>query len=238
MLRKKKKQREATEAQESAELQQKPPVADIGDTGERELELDAPQVDRSGGPFDLAEVAEPDAMAAERLDLGALQLPLLDGLEVRVEIDPDTNQPAAITIIRGEGAVQVRAFAAPKSGGSWDEARTEIRSSISGDGGIVDEVVGVFGAELHTTAYVPDEQGKPVAQRMRFVGIDGPRWMVQAVMLGAGSVPEQAGELEEVLRSLVVVRGDAPMPPGSPLQLTLPEQVPGQLDEIDEDDEG
>ncbi len=195
-----------------------------------------PMPDRSEGPFDISEVADPDASSAGRLDLGAVQLTLLDGLEVRVEMDPDSGEPAAVTIVRGEGAVQVRVFAAPRSGGGWREARGEIRSSITSDGGTVDEVTGRFGVELHTTAFLTDEQGNPVQQRMRFVGVDGPRWMLQGVLLGSGAVPETSDAVEEAFRSLTVVRGDTAMPPGAPLQLSLPEDVPGSVEQVSDDE--
>lgn len=193
--------------------------------------------DRSAGPFDLSEVDEPDAEAAERLDLGCVQVPLLDGLEVRVEVDPDTERPAAITFVRSEGAVQIQVFAARKSGGGWDEARSDISRSLTNDGGLVDEKEGRFGTELYGTAYFTDEDGDQIEQRMRFVGVDGPRWMIRGVLLGAGAVPEDAAPLEEVFCSLVIVRGDAAVPPGTPLEITLPEQVPDAAEMVDEDDD-
>ncbi|MCH9718667.1 MAG: DUF3710 domain-containing protein [Actinomycetia bacterium] len=209
---------------------------DTDSEDESEVEL-ADEFDRSEGPFDLGEVEEEDAATAERLDLGALQVPLADGLEVRVEVDPQTQQPLAVTLVLGEGAVQVRVFAAPKSGGGWAEARGELRSSISGDGGVIDEESGTFGTELRTTAYLKDGDGNDQPQRMRFIGVDGPRWMVQGVLLGDGTDPSRAAGLETVFRSLVVARGDEPMPPGNPLAIELPEQVPegAEVQEPDED---
>ena len=210
---------------------------DEGDDSDLEDEQAEDQFDRSEGPYDLSEVEEPDAVAADRLDLGALQLPLIEGLEVRVEMDPETQQPLAVTLVLDEGALQVRVFAAPKSGGGWKQARDEVRSSISGDGGVIDEATGTFGTELHTTAYFKDDAGNEQPQRMRFVGIDGPRWMLQGVILGEGADPDRAAPIEAVLRSLVVARGDDPMPPGAPLTIALPEQVPEGAEIEDSTDE-
>jgi hypothetical protein len=240
MLRKKSKGDRPVDGDEQAAVEDALDDAAEADTevmSEAEAVAEAEGYDRSTGPYDITEAEDGGSDDDERLDLGALQLPLLEGMEVRVDIDPETSQPATVTVIRGEGAVQLRVFAAPKSGGGWDEARAAIRRSINDDGGTVDEVEGAMGVELHTTAYVQDEDGKPVPQRMRFVGVDGPRWMLQGVLLGAGTVPEAAAALEEVYRGIVVVRGEAALPPGTPLQLTLPEQVPGDYEEID-DDEG
>lgn len=193
------------------------------------------EFDRSEGPYDLTEVAERDAEVAERLDLGALQVPLVDGLEVRVEVDPETQRPLAITLVQSDGAVQVRVFAAPKSGGGWEQSRTEIRKSISGEGGVIDEASGTFGTELFTTAYFKDEEGKEQPQRMRFIGVDGPRWMLQGVLLGDGTDPDRAASLEAVFRSLVVARGDEVAPPGTPLAIELPENA--ELEESDDEDD-
>lgn len=193
----------------------------------------SPEIDRTDGPFDISEVDEQDAMAAERIDFGAVQVPLIDGLEIRVELDQETNEPMAITLVRGEGAVQVRAFAGPRSGGGWDMVLADLRTQISSDGGNVDESAGPFGREIAAAVTGQDEQGKQVVQPIRFVGVDGPRWMLQGVLFGEGTDPQRAGDLEAVFRSLVVVRGETAMPVGAVLPLSLPEQVPGQVEEAD-----
>lgn len=188
-------------------------------------------IDRDEGPFDISEVDEQDAMKAERIDFGAVQVPLIDGLEIRVELDQETNEPMAITLVRGEGAVQVRAFAGPRSGGAWEMVLSDLRTEISSGGGNVDESTGPFGVEIAAAVTGQDEQGKQVVQPIRFVGVDGPRWMLQGVMFGQGTDRQRAGDLETVFRSLVVVRGDTAMPVGAVLPLSLPEQVPGQVEE-------
>ena len=193
-------------------------------------------VDRSAGPFDIEEVVEPDPMVAERINFGAVQIPLVDGLEIRVEIDPEPNEPAAVALVQGAGAGQQRAFAGPKSGGGWEQALTELRREISSGGGTVDESAGPFGNEIAAALTAQDEQGNNVVQPIRFVGVDGPRWTLQGVMFGAGTDRETAGPLEDLFRSIVVVRGDAAMPVGVALSLTLPTEVPGQVEESDGDD--
>lgn len=194
-------------------------------------------LDRTEGPFDISEVAEPDAMLAERIDFGAIQVPLFDGLEIRLELDQESNEPMALTLVRGQGAVQVRAFSGPRSGGGWELVLGDLRAEITEGGGEVDESVGPFGAEVAAAASGVDEQGNQVVQPIRFVGVDGPRWLIQGVFFGEGTDRERAGALEEVFRSLVVVRGDTAMPVGAMLPLTVPEQVPGQVAESSPQDE-
>jgi hypothetical protein len=190
--------------------------------------------DRADGPFDISEVKEADPMVAERIDFGAVQVPLVDGLEIRVELDQETNEAMAITLVHGQGAVQVRAFAGPRTGGGWEMVLGDLRSQISADGGVVDESVGPFGSEIAAAVTGQDEQGNQVVQPIRFVGVDGPRWLLQGVMFGEGTDPERSGNLETIFRSLVVVRGDTAMPVGAVLPLSLPEQVPGEVEEGDQ----
>jgi hypothetical protein len=208
---------------------------DSDESGPDEEAAHAP--DRSDGPFDISEV-DVDAMAAQRIDFGGVQVPLVEDLEIRVEVEQESETPMAVTLIRGQGAVQVRAFAAPRSGGAWDEAVAEIRREFTEQGGTVDESEGPFGTELRTKVAGTDENGRNVIQQIRFIGVEGPRWMLQGVFFGEGTVHETAGDLEELFRSVVVVRGEAAMRPGAPLPLSLPEQVPGDVEAgFEEDDE-
>ena len=61
----------------------------------------------------------------------------------------------------------------------------------------------------------------------RFIGVDGPRWFLRGVVGGrATSDPEAAERVEDLFRSIVVVRGGAPMPPRDLIPLKMP-QTPG-----------
>lgn len=195
------------------------------------------EYDRAEGPFDLSEADEADPAAGQRIDLGCLQIPMLEGLEIRVEVEQTSNEPVAVTLVKGEGAVQVRAFAAPRSGGAWAEAYRDIRQQLISDGGTVDEFDGRFGSELRATVAAQDEHGRQVMQRIRFIGVDGPRWMLQGIFFGVGTDPATAGELEGVYRSLVVNRGDTAMPMGRPLPVVLPNQVPDEVEAFEEIDD-
>ena len=57
----------------------------------------------------------------------------------------------------------------------------------------------------------------------RFIGIDGPRWFLRGVIGGAGaSDPDEAAKVEDLFRSIVVVRGGSPMPPRDLIPLKMP----------------
>ena len=123
---------------------------------------------------------------------------------------------------QGDGGVQVQPYAAPRSGGLWDDIRGQIRSSINSSGGLVEEADGSFGVELR--AKVRPADGGSQLQPARFVGIDGPRWFLRAVFLGAAAQQGPAADaLEAMVRGIVVVRGNEAMPVGSPIVLRLPQ---------------
>jgi hypothetical protein len=133
--------------------------------------------------------------------------------------------------------VQIQAFAAARSGALWEDVRAEIGAEVHAAGGRSQELEGSFGTEL--MAQVPEEPGQPALglRVVRFVGIDGPRWFVRGLFTGPAADPrtaegrEQAGLLEDVLRDVVVVRGDHPVPPREILELRLPPEARQALEE-------
>jgi Protein of unknown function (DUF3710) len=168
--------------------------------------------------------------ARDRVDLGGLHIPVGPGHEIQLVMAEEHG--AWVTVKMGDSELQVQAFAASKRGAIWDDVRGEIAAELGTAGGEGEEVEGTFGAEL--LARVPVEPGKPPAglRTVRFVGVDGPRWFLRGLFSGpAATSPELAEPLEEVLRDIVVVRGDHPMPPRDMLPLRLPEEAQRALEE-------
>ena len=53
--------------------------------------------------------------------------------------------------------------------------------------------------------------------------MDGPRWFLRGVIAGEGVLnPDAAAKIEELFRSIVVVRGNSPMPPRDLIPLHMP----------------
>jgi hypothetical protein len=177
---------------------------------------------RPQGPWDAADA--PDD-SVQRLDLGGLRVPVPPQTEVRVEVSPQ-GQVVAATLVRAGSAMQVSAFAAPRKEGIWFEVREEIAGSLREGGGSAEEVDGAWGVELRAT--VPTEvpgRGRQLLPA-RFVGVDGPRWFLRAMLTGpAATDPAAAADLEAALRDVVVVRGGDPMAVRDPLPLQLPRDV-------------
>ncbi len=90
----------------------------------------------------------------------------------------------------GDGAaVQLQAFAAPRSEGLWDEIRAEMLAELAETAGAkVSEGEGSFGPEVRGMLPARTPEGEQVTQPVRFVGIDGPRWFLRAVFLGRAAV--------------------------------------------------
>ena len=194
---------------------------------------------RPSGPWDADDVADDDEV--QRLDLGALQVPVPDGCEVRVDMQDD--QVVAATVVDGRSALQIHGFAAPRSEGIWDEVRQEIADSLRQGGGSAEETDGPFGRELR--ARIPtNEPGAPSSpqgqqlQPARFIGVDGPRWFLRGLMTGAASTdPAQARTLETVFRGVVVVRGGEAMAPRELMPLRLPREALAHMAEQQAADE-
>jgi hypothetical protein len=209
-------------------------------------ELPGGEVDY-GEPFDdeLAEQAQPAGIshaesgpwdageafpAQERVDLGSLQVPV--GPEHEIQLVMAEQHGAWVTVKYRESEVQIQAFAAARRSSLWDDVRAEIAAEVDTAGGRSQESEGSFGIEL--MAQVPMEPGQSASgmRLVRFVGIDGPRWFVRGLFTGpAADGGEQAELLEEVLRDVVVVRGEHPVPPREILELRLPPEARQALEE-------
>jgi hypothetical protein len=178
------------------------------------------------GPYDADE--EPDD-GLTRLDFGALRIPVFDGVQVRFQVEEASGRPLAVAVTDGTSAMELSVCAAPRSSALWDEIRLEILDSLRAGGGFGEVGRGPFGTEI--LMRLPGGNPRaPIPGRM--IGIDGPRWLLRAVVTGkAGTDPGAAPLLEKVLRSLVVVRGDEAMPVRDLLPLRLPREVTGQHDD-------
>ncbi len=172
----------------------------------------------ASGPYDISE-----APPGERIDLGSLKIPSVQGVEVRVQANAE-GLVERVVLAHAGSVLQLGVFAAPRTEGIWDEVRAEILASFKRDGVAARETRGEYGTELRANVDTPEGKSD-----VRFVGIDGPRWMVRAVFQGRAAVdPAAAGPLNECLYGLVVDRGRDPMPERDPLPLRLPKELAEQ----------
>ncbi|MGH3695187.1 MAG: DUF3710 domain-containing protein [Pseudonocardiaceae bacterium] len=169
------------------------------------------------GPYDVD--AEPDD-GWVRLDLGSLRLPVPEGAQLQVEVD-SSGPVRAVHLMTDLGQITLTAFAAPRSGGLWREVLPELLARLRADGAGIERTAGEWGEEVEAVT----EQGV-----LRFLAVDGPRWMLRGVAAGpAEGVQARIALLRDVVRQTVVVRGSEPLPVRSPLPLRLPGPLEEQL---------
>jgi hypothetical protein len=207
------------------------------DAGEVEVDetTDAPAADETdettdagdvagdvlSGPYDVDDLPD-DGVA--RLDLGSLLVAPLADRELRVQVDEQTGEVRAVLLATDEGALELRAFAAPRNGDLWSEIRPQIAADAARRGGTATEREGRFGTELVCEVRLTRADGATGTQVSRVIGVNGPRWLLRATFLGEPArEPEAAAEWEDAIAQVVVRRGAHAMPVGEQLPLTLPD---------------
>ena len=172
------------------------------------------------GPLDISELRDLRPLH----DFGSIRVPNRADLAIRLEVEETTGSVIAVSIDIAGSNVQLQAFAAPRYEGLWNEIRASLAESIAAQGGKVIDRVGSFGAELIAELPTQGETGVTIANRhLKFVGVDGPRWFLRIVVSGAALAdPAASGAVDDVIRGLVVNRGDTPMPPRDLLPLVVP----------------
>jgi hypothetical protein len=175
------------------------------------------------GPYDIDDLPED---GRKRVDLGALVVAPSKGKDLRVQVDQKSGQVRAVLLAGDEGALELRAYAAPRNGDLWDEIRPQIAADAARKGGTATEREGRFGTELVCEVKVATKEGRSGTQTSRVIGINGPRWLLRATLLGQPArEPESAADWEEAITHIGVRRGEHAMPVGEQLPLQLPEGV-------------
>jgi hypothetical protein len=176
------------------------------------------------GPHDLGDLDEDrESVAANRLDLGSVLIPLPEGGQLQVEMS-QAGSPQAVHIVTQFGRITIAAYAAPKSPGQWREVAADLSTSLRNDKAETTVETGPWGREL---------VGVTANADLRFIGVDGYRWMVRCVLAGpSGAVAEGQPLVQlahSILRQTVVDRGTDPHPVRTPLPVVLPQVLAEQL---------
>lgn len=178
----------------------------------------APEDRAERGPFDVAEVTG----VRPYVDLGGVKILPRAELHLRLEVEEASKRVVAVGLEFRGTTLQVQPFAAPRSSGLWHEIREQILEQLRKQGAKAKPAEGPFGPEIFAEIPV-NQDGKQATRLARFIGVDGPRWFLRGVIAGKGATDEEAArEIEELFRSIVVVRGTAPMPPRDLIPLRMP----------------
>jgi hypothetical protein len=181
--------------------------------------------DELDGPFDIDDFDDPATAALARLDLGSVLTPMPEGGQVSVEVS-EAGVPTAVWMMTPNGRFTIAAYAAPKTAGLWREVATELAESLRKDVAKVTIEDGPWGREV---VGVAADQGQG-AGVVRFIGVDGFRWMIRCVVNGPQeNIAALADEARKALADTVVRRGDTPLPVRTPLPVQLPEPMQAQL---------
>jgi hypothetical protein len=190
----------------------------------------APVEHPKSAPADRAENGPLDESEANAVrpyvDLGGVKILPKQDLRVRLAVEEGSKRVVAVALDYQDSSLQVQPFAAPRNSGLWHEIREQIGKQIAQQGGTTTAQTGVFGPELR--AELPAGAGATGPRVARFIGVDGPRWFLRGVISGRGAVDPAAGaQMEELFRSIVVVRGSSPMPPRDLIPLHVPPAAQG-----------
>lgn len=186
-----------------------------------------PGVDRDweraqDGPYDVSEWSDLDG----RLDFGALRIPAVQGMQLRMEMQPGTTKVVGLNTGFGASQAQLQVFAAPRTMGLWSELRPDIADGLVQAGGAAEIVEGVLGKEIKARMPGKAPDGKVAFQPARFLGVDGPRWFLRVVINGPAATDDvQLRPILDFVRQCVITRGDEPRPPREVLELTAPQSI-------------
>jgi hypothetical protein len=182
-------------------------------TAQPEVEFDGAE-EAEEGPFDSTQAPD-DGL--NRLDLGSIRLPVPEGVQLQVEMDP-AGAVRAVHLLTTVGQLTVSAFAAPKHDRLWPDVSSEMIAQFKTDGFRILRENGEWGEEI---------TARNNEVHLRVVGVDGPRWMLRGI--AAAPTEEQSAKATDALyalmRDTVVVRGEQAMPVRTPLPIELPEAI-------------
>ena len=206
-----------------------PSAEPAGEADEPDLAALDTQDWRARGPWDVSEVDldEEPPDGSPRIDLGSLIVTGFPGAELRLQVSEETQQVVSAMLIGADSALELGAYAAPRSGGLWPELRAELVDSATEAGGSVALVEGPFGVELRRIQPVRTPDGQEGYQPSRMWVVEGPRWMLRGILYGQAALSDgvepPVAELLDAFRRVIVRRGDHAMAPGDLLPLQLPQ---------------
>lgn len=251
MIFRRKRRSEAEEAElETDTVEESAEEDEPGDepaTDDADVEPDLAALDemdwRGDGPWDVSEVEDLEgAEGAPKIDLGSLVVTGVPGSELRLQVAEETQEiVSAMLVIETTvdvgskpqpvtSALELGAYAAPRSGGLWAELREEISEAATAQGGSASLREGPFGVELHRFIPVTTPDGEQGYQPSRMWVAEGPRWLLRGIVYGQAALEEDLGspvvtDVLDAFRQVVVRRGDEAMAPGDLLPLSMPASV-------------
>ena len=182
------------------------------------------QVPPQEGPFDESDgtitgLLDPDGEGLGILDFGAYAF--VPPVNTQLQIESSEEQNLVVHVLSGQSNITIDVYAAPKTGGQWRFVASELADGLRNQGAKVSIQDGPWGREVI---------GSAAESVIRFIGVDGPRWMLRAVIVSSPAEAEQSAEIARTMLSHTVVRrGTNPMPARTPIPLVLPMEILEQI---------
>ena len=238
---------EATD-DDAAEPTTDEPHPDGAETGSEAGGVDLEALDalewRDRGPWDIREVDNLDeGDDGPKIDLGSMIVTGVPGSELRLQVAEDTQQiVSAMLIIESTlgtdagsngapqtvtSALELGAYAAPRSGNFWAELREEISEAATGAGGSAALNAGPFGVELFRLFPVTTPDGQEGYQPSKMWVAEGPRWLLRGIVYGQAAIEESddstaVQDVAAAFRKVIVRRDEEAMAPGDLLPIAMP----------------
>ncbi|MDO4783788.1 MAG: DUF3710 domain-containing protein [Propionibacteriaceae bacterium] len=181
---------------------------------------------RAEGPFDISEV-DLDADDVARIDLGALVLTPMPEMGLQLQVDEESQHVVATLATKGESAIEMAVFAAPKAASMLAEVRAAMIAETEASGGTATVAQGPFGAEIRQVLPLTGQNGERLLHVSRIWLVQGPRWLLRGVLFGkAAQQLELEGEtleLFEFFANTVVRRDSHPAAAGAIIPMRVPQ---------------
>lgn len=134
----------------------------------------------------------------------------------------DGGTVVAVTLFGERTALQLQAFRASVER-PWDIVRGQLRDAVLASGGTATEWAGAVGSEVRAEQPVRKRDGSADVMAVRFIGSDGPGWLLRGLVCGEGAQPGGVEEWPyEVFRDTVVNAGFSQGSPSDMLAVRWP----------------
>ncbi len=209
------------------------PEVDIATDADADLdEVDAVAPTDKSAPADRADNGPHDETEANLVrpyvDLGGVKVLPREGLHLRLEVEEGSQRVVAVGLDYDESTLQVQPFAAPRPPGCGTRSarRSPTRSSGRAAAWTRSTAPSVPSSALscRSSSTAP---ARPTVHAPHASSVStAPAGFLRGVIAGkAAEQPDDAAEIEELFRSVVVVRGTTPMPPRDLIPLHMPKST-------------
>lgn len=153
-------------------------------------------------------------------DLGCLRV--LCGAGVDIEpLRSRSGEVQGVNVVRGGSRLQLQAFGADP-GRPWATVRGELHAAFQAKNAMVEDWAGPLGLELRVESPGRRPDGSTGLMHAKFVGCDGPGWLLRGVISGPEADPHSTASWAYDTYSNTIVSSPSRRTPGAPFTLRWP----------------